>query len=418
MSPGSSIPDLEDVRRAVSARRDWGLSCLRELISVDSVAPDERACQEALANLLHAEGLKADLVPLEWGHLRDTNGYVESGLPLEGRPNLVVTQGGEGGSGRSLILNSHIDTEPWREEQHKWRVHPLSGEMLDGKLYGRGSVDAKGQLMAAFTAVLALRDIGYEPSARLIVESVVDEEPGGNGTLSLCAQGWSADAALVLEPPENHVAFGHRGILGLGVTVKGKAGHGGAQGSGDNAVLSASRLAPILGESLRGWDGEGDAIYSPPTINVGRIEGGYSIFTVPDACTIEVGVRYAPGTYNQVLKHIRDHLVKNGIGADWSRHDGPHCEVFVHYDAAEVSSDSMLVTSLCECVRLVDRTRGATVSPACCDARHFVNRFGVPAVTFGPGQLSVCHSVDEYLAVEQWLRAVDILALFISRWCQ
>jgi acetylornithine deacetylase len=339
-------------------------------------------------------------------------------LPLEGRPNLVVTVGGKRKSGRSLLLNSHIDTVPWRDEQHKWSVHPLSGDVHDGRVYGRGVVDAKGQVLAALMAVLALRDIGYEPGGWLIVESVVDEEPGGSGTLSMCAQGYAADAAIILEPTDCHVACGHRGVIGLRYTVEGTSGHGSVRSSGPNAIMAVSRLAPLINDALTGWMHEKDADYGPPSVNVGRIEGGDSIFSVPAACRIEIGVRYAPGTYHQVIRHISERL---GIGATRSGSlPGAHTEgeVFCHYDAAEVDAGSTLVDCLSKCTRHSELAAEPVVFPACCDARHFINRYGIPAVIFGAGSLDACHAVDECLPIWQWSKAIETLALFVTRWCR
>jgi acetylornithine deacetylase len=407
---GRALPTPPEIRRAVDARTGWAIEALRRLVAVDSVAPDERPCQEALATLLRAEGLPAQLVPLPEDSLPATPGFVDAGLPLAGRPNLVVELGSAGGSGRSLILNSHVDTVPWRDGAARWGSHPLGGEVRDGRLYGRGAVDAKGQIMAAALALLALRDLDYAPAGRLVLQSVVCEEPTGNGTLALCAQGWLADAAVVLEPTDNHVAYGHRGIVGLRFEVRGRAGHAAVPGSGANAILAAGRLAAALDGALTGWAGPSDAVYGRPVLNVGRIAGGEDIFTVPQACTVECGVRYAPGTYEAVLSHLEHYLGDLGDTA-------PPAAVFGHYDAAEVPAGSPPATTLLACVREVDSDRELVTFPAGCDARHFVNRYGVPAVVFGPGQLAAAHAVDESLPIGQWLRAGRALARFVTCWC-
>jgi acetylornithine deacetylase len=407
------------VRRAVDARTRWALDALRQLVAVDSVAPGEEACQELLAEILRTAGLPATLVPLPERELPQTDGYVDAGLPLTGRPNVVVALGpARPGSGRSLILNSHVDTVPWRDGAARWTSHPLSGAVRDGFLYGRGALDAKGQVMAAVLAVLALRDLGYEPAGRLVLQSVVCEEPTGNGTLALCAQGWLADAAVVLEPTDGHIAYGHRGIVGLRYDVAGRAGHGAAAGSGVNAVVAAGRLAAALDGALGGWSAPSDATYGRPVLNVGRIAGGDDIFTVPQACTVECGVRYAPGTYDAVLAHVAARLREGAPGPGSGPGGGfPEGTVFGHYDAAEVPPASPLATMLLACVREVTPDRRQVTFPAGCDARHFVNRYGVPAVVFGPGSLADAHAVDERLPIEPWVRASQALAGFVVRWC-
>ncbi|MCC7355470.1 MAG: M20 family metallopeptidase [Anaerolineae bacterium] len=410
-------PTLDAIKEAVSARYAWGLKALQRLIAVDIIAPKERACQEALAEILRAESLPVQLVSLNEGNLPSVEGFIDTGLPLADRPNLVVALEGTHAGGRSLILNSHIDTVAWQGGAEKWQAHPLSGAVRDGKIYGRGAVDAKGQVMAAVMAVLALRDLGYEPAGRLVVQSVVGEEPDGNGTLALCAQGWLAEAAIVLEPTDNQIAYGHRGVIDLRFRVEGRQGHAAVQSSDANAIVVASRLVEVLDGALADWSAPEDTSYGRPSLNVGRIEGGEDIFTVAQRCEIKCGVRYAPGTYQSVLGHIESHLLKEGPQHRLPMGDLLNMTTFAHHDAAETPPDSPLATTLLSCVHQVAPDRRLVTCPGGTDARHFINRYGVPAVIFGPGQLTVAHAVDEFLPVEQWLKAIQALALFIVRWC-
>jgi acetylornithine deacetylase len=409
-------PPSDRIRDAVVARRSWGLLRLRELMQIESVAPNEGPCQEALAAILRMEGLPVSLIPLDRGDLRNAEGFIDAGLPLSDRPNLVVSIGGESSGGRSLILNSHIDTVPPQIGEGQ-RPDAPPAEVPDGRVCGRGAVDAKGQIIAAIMAVLALRDLGYEPGGSLTIQSVVGEEPTGNGTLALCAQGWAADAAVVLEPTENHVAYAHRGIIGLRYLVRAQGGHASVTGSEANAILAASRVVPLLDRALSGWSDPSDAEYGPPSLNVGRIDGGESIFSVPAWCTIECGVRYAPATYEAVMAHMRDRLRQTDeYGA--MPVDLDDVTVFCHFDAAKIPSDSPVARGLLSSVRKVMPDRRLVVFPAGCDARHFVNRNRIPTVIFGPGELATAHAADESLDVDQWLAAVQALALFIAQWCR
>src|SRR5687768_13962498 len=97
------IPPVDEVADAVRGRQRWGIEALQTIIGIDSIAPKERRCQEALAELLRAEGLQVDRLPLDNGRLRQTVGFTESGLPLDNRPNLVTSIGGD--AGRSVIFN-------------------------------------------------------------------------------------------------------------------------------------------------------------------------------------------------------------------------------------------------------------------------------------------------------------------------
>jgi acetylornithine deacetylase/succinyl-diaminopimelate desuccinylase-like protein len=284
--------------------------------------------------------------------------------------------------------------------------------MRDGRIYGRGAVDAKGQIVTALMASIALRDIGYEPSGRLIVESVVCEEPTGDGTLALCSQGWLADAAIVLEPTQSKVCYGHRGIVGLRYGLKGISGHAGVLAGSKNTIVQVGNLAIQLAKSLDGWDSPTDEAYGPPSINIGTIHGGQDIFSTPYGCELECGVRYAPGTYEDILTYIKGKVEANEDGHLYQS------EVFSHYDAAEVPHASLLPKLLVECAAQAIPDITLATFPGGCDARHFTNRYGVPAVIFGPGDLKQAHRIDEYIDVMDLVKASQALALFITRWCE
>jgi len=411
-----SAPSLEELHKATLDRFDWGVKALQKLISIDSISPHERECQEALADMLRAEDLPVELLPLDDGALRAVDGFVDSGLPLENRPNLVTSYGGGSDGGRSLLLNGHIDTVPWLEQLDKWDFHPLSGEIRDGNLFGRGAMDDKGLIMAAVMAILVLKDLGYKPPGRVTLTSVVGEEPSGNGTLALCSQGVLADAAIVLEATNNQVVYGHRGIIGLCYRTHGEARHASVGSSQANPIVEAGRLAEILDQALEGWDDPSDKVYGPPSVNVGRITGGNDIFTTPQECRIEYGVRYAPGAYEKILDHIEKHI----------NHQAPEIlesfgniksDVFAHFDAAEINPEAPLVLSLLECIQIFEPGKKIAVFPAGCDARHLINRYNVPTVVFGPSQIQLAHAENEYLNLDQWKVAIQELALFITRWC-
>jgi acetylornithine deacetylase len=341
---------------------------------------------------------------------------VDTGLTLDRRPNLVIAWGEEEPGARSIVLNSHIDTVSWEEEAEKW-THPISGSIEDGHVWGRGAVDAKGQLMVALMAMTVLRDLGWTPRGRVVFQSVVDEEPGGNGTLALCEQGWHADAAIVLEPNNNQIAYGHRGIMGLRFSTLGSSGHGGVEGNEGNAVLGLPRLLEIVPHALDDWASPADEIYGPPALNLGHVEGGEDIFTRPASCALDVGVRYAPGTGELLRVKIEQYVQEqwDQRPVEGLRLDAP--ELCRHYDAAEIDPEVDFVQELQACLREVGEEGSLNTFPGGCDARHFVNRASVPAVVFGPGSLSAAHVPDEHLAIDQWLRAVEALALFLVRWC-
>ena len=124
------------------------------------------------------------------------------------------------GGGRSLILNGHIDTVTI-EPTDEWTQDPFGAHIADGLMYGRGTSDMKGGLMAGLLAMAYLIESGARLRGDVIVQSVVNEEHAGNGTLDLVRRGYAADAAIVLEPTNNAVCVSHPGGLYWQVTVPG-----------------------------------------------------------------------------------------------------------------------------------------------------------------------------------------------------
>ncbi|RPI30767.1 MAG: M20/M25/M40 family metallo-hydrolase, partial [Chloroflexota bacterium] len=223
------IPAHSDIQAAIRTRLDWGIEVLQQLIAVDSIAPNELECQRLLYKLLSSEGLATELHEMS-DLLRSLDGFHEDGLTLENRPNLVATYGGTKPGSQSLILNAHIDTVEWKTQVGSWKYLPLSGMIDNDCIYGRGALDDKGQIVMAAMAILALKDLAYCPPGKVILESVVGEEPSGNGTLALCSLGYTADAAINLEPTENHLHYGHRGVAGWRFHTYGRAEHGSVNG--------------------------------------------------------------------------------------------------------------------------------------------------------------------------------------------
>jgi acetylornithine deacetylase/succinyl-diaminopimelate desuccinylase-like protein len=218
-----------------------------------------------------------------------------------------------------------------------------------------------------------------------------------------------ADAAVVLEPTSNKVCFGHRGIVGLRYWFEGQSGHAAVSGGHENVIVQAGKLSIRLDKALEGWSSPSDAIYGLPTINVGWIHGGQDIFSTPFGCELHCGVRYAPGTFDDILQYINRNLEVQGGSIQAS--------IFSHYDAAEVPPGSPLPALLLNCAQKVFPEARMTTFPGGCDARHFINRYAVPAVIFGPGDLKRAHGIDEFIEVSEMVKASTILALLICQWC-
>ena len=254
------MPDLLADALDLAARNgERSVAALASLVQLPSLTGEEGAAQIEMTTALsglgaETETLEPDIAalfecfplvaqyPTHWQHdlilpyaeLPTHEALRQSGLQdvlnYRDRPNVVGTFRGSGG-GRSLILNGHIDTvtiEPIGE----WTRDPFGAEIEDGLMYGRGTSDMKGGLMAAISAMTYLIESGAVLRGDVILQSVVNEEHAGNGTLDLVRRGYRADAAIVLEPTNNAICVSHPGGLYWQVTVPGVVRSPGARWEG------------------------------------------------------------------------------------------------------------------------------------------------------------------------------------------
>jgi acetylornithine deacetylase len=415
----------------VEARRDFAIDFLRQMVNFDSSTIDhgfggrEQAIQEWLAERLGAWGFQTRLFEPDNEKME---GYPDfsRGHDYANRPNLVATLKGAGG-GRSLILNGHVDTMP-PGDQEKWSYDPWSGEIHGGDMYGLGVCDMKAGVAAMILAVRCLQEAGLDLKGDIMVQSVVDEEGGGNGTLACVVEGYKADAAIVTEPTRLHVQPATRGVLLLQVDVEGQATHACLKWGGINAIEKGVKVIQGMIELERLWLARRrNPLFPPPTITIGQIQGGLAGSQVPGECVLKFDVKYLPveiGADGQEMKVTGD-MVKEEVGDwiytlcagdPWLRHHLPALSWYQHCIPHYLDPQHPLVQMMREHAQGVVGRGIVSGFPAGCDARHLHNVAGIPTLVFGPGDLGYAHSIDERVGVEEFIQAIKILALTVYDW--
>ena len=245
-------PDPEDARilDAIAEEAGWMADVLQRLVRADTTLGNEEAGQVIVRDVLRDLDLDAVDVRMDEEALRAHPLASPFDWETDGKANVVATWAPGSGAtngGRSLILNGHIDVvspEPlsqWGERD------PFGGDHEDGWVYGRGAADMKCGLAAIFGAVRALRRLGLTPGAPVHVESVVEEECSGNGTLQTLLAGYTADAAVVAEPFGAAITTSQVGVLWFKVRITGVPGHAAEGRNATNAIeksLSVIQCAP------------------------------------------------------------------------------------------------------------------------------------------------------------------------------
>ena len=323
--------------------------------------------------------------------------------------------------GKTLMFNGHIDVMP-ADEVEEWTTPPFSPTIRDGKLYGRGTADMKGGLMAATMAVQLLQDAGIPFSGSVKITSVCDEEGGGNGSMQAIMSGQRADGVVVCEGTSDELILAHMGFVFFRVKFAGKACHSGAKQDGVSAIEKAIKVIQALNEKEHEWLLHYKHPLLPaPNLNVGLIHGGTAGSTVAEECMFEVCVHYLPNqmSHNQVVKEFQEVVERVAKSDAWLEEHLPEIKITQAGGGFEMEEHSFFVDSF---KRAYAEARGKDVkvvgSPAGCDSRLWRNIAECPTIQFGPGNLAQCHAVDEWLELEAYLQSILIYAELILDFCR
>jgi len=370
----------------------------RELVRIDSrnpslVAggPGEQQVAQALANVLDAWGFQVDVVDA-----------------APGRPNVVARIGKPGA--RTLMFNGHLDVvgidgmthDPWSAD--------ANGH--DGRLYGRGSSDMKAGVAAMCAA--AARAGQAELNGEIIIAAVADEEYESIGTRSLIERGVRADAAIVTEPTRLAIMPAHLGFVWADVTTHGRAAHGSRWDIGVDAI----RHAGILLAELDRMDDEElptrrHALLGRPSVHASLISGGTGMSTYPDSCTVRIERRTIPG---ESPESVRREL-ESACSRARSRQAKFRADVNVTFaqEPSDVSVDAPIVRALGRALDASGEEQRVEGMTAWTDAA-LLNAAGIPAICFGPGDISLAHAAEEWVSVSEIDRATNVLVRLVTEW--
>lgn len=420
-----TMPDADALARidaAVDAGRDAQLGTLRELVRFPSVLGREAEAQRYVAERFRALGLEVDLWQVRLEDIRELPGFSPVDWSYDEKINVVGVHRARQASGRSLVLNGHIDVVPPGPEA-SWTHPPFEPTEKDGRIYGRGAGDMKAGIAAFLHAFEAVRSAGYEPAADVALQSVVEEECTGNGALACLQRGYRADAAVIPEPFDLMVA--QVGVLWLHVTVQGRPTHVLEATAGADAI----RIAQELIEDLRGLEREMNLAEHRPeeyrdaehpiNFNVGRLEGGEWTSSVPAECRFSLRVGFFPGTSVEAMRHAVEERIRRFADRHPVLRGRPPELRYAGFQAegCRIDPGSDLMRALSDAHRAVHGAEAPTyASTATTDARLF-NLYGDTVATcYGPSARAI-HGIDESVDLDSLHRVTRVLARFLATWC-
>ena len=379
--------------------RDDLIRTLGDLVRINSINP----------TLVPGAPGEAEIAGFVARWLSDAGLEVRIDEPEAGRPSVEARLRGSGG-GRSLMLNAHMDTV-----DVAGMAEPFSGDIREGKLFGRGAYDMKGSLAACMAAAKAIARSQTPLRGDLVVAAVADEEYGSIGTAGLLRT-LRTDAAIVTEPTSLRICRAHKGYLWIEVEVLGRAAHGSRVDLGVDANLRMGRfLVALEGLERELRTRSPHPLVGPPSLHAALLEGGSGLSTYAARSVVRIERRTIPGeTEAGAVSEIEALLAA-------LRREDPSLQISLR---TFFSRDSFEIGPLAGIVQTLDAA-AKTVLPA--PPVHMGDTpwmdsaltagAGIETVVFGPHGTGA-HAAEEWVDVESVVQTANVLAATAGTWCR
>jgi len=383
------IVDLMNIEELIEKiDSDLIIELTKKLVSMDSQNPPGKTKHivEYLEKKSYELGFQTKIFPID-----------------DERYNIVIYYGkGE----RDIILSGHLDTVPSGDISN-WKYPPLQATEEDGLIYGRGSVDMKGGVASLLAVMELIKRSGITLKHRLVFVGTADEEVGMNGAFHLQKMGVmeKADCLIITEATNLKVGIAEKGPFWIRIKIKGKAAHGSMPEEGINAIegacLGINQIKKVLPEISH-------ELLGPSTLNIGIIQGGSKINVVPDECYIDCDFRLIPEidfqNFNKQISNLLKDLSKK------YPYSFSH-EILHSIPALSTKRDELIIKKLLkwskEITKFPSKPIGLTYGT---DAAALIPPKDIPFAIIGGGSTSVLHQANEFVPIDDLIKAAKIIA--------
>lgn len=424
-----AIPLDPGARRAIlaacDALREDSIRMLERLVRCPSTLGQEQSALEEMARIYEGLGLSPRRVPVVVEELKGHPGFSPALIPYEGRDNVVAVHRPRTATGRSLVLQGHVDVVPEGAED-EWTTPPFEPAIRGGRMYGRGAGDMKAGIISYVTAFRALREAGLQPAAEVQMHSVIEEECSGNGALACMLAMPKTDAVIIPEPGPGLPALysAEVGVVWAFVTVTGRPAHVRDKQAGVNAIEAATAIwsrfqdyeremnrAEHIHASFRG-------VNHPVNVNLGTFEGGEWNSSVATRARIGLRVGVMVGNTADAVRADIERIV------DAARGDPALKGAKVKVEFKGFHADPCVFDTSAPIVKLSQRNYAEVAGhdlrlyPATglTDGRFFQLYQNTPVACFGPDAQEI-HGIDESVGLDSMHDITRAIALTMAEWC-
>ena len=387
----------EDILRLSKQYENYTAENLSKVVKIKSLSKEEKEVNETVKDIMIEAGFDE--------------------VRIDGLGNVI----GRIGNGEKIIaIDGHIDTVDIGNIDN-WDFDPLGGEIKDGFVHGRGTVDQEGGPIAAITAGKILKEIGFPDNVTLLVTATVMEEDCDG----LCwkyiveEEKIKPDCVVITEPTNLNIYRGHRGRMEIAVSFYGVSAHGSAPERGKNAIYMASRAAleiEKLNERLAY-----DEFLGKGSVTISEFKSNSpSLCAVSDFARIHLDRRLTWGedkelALNQVREIVKDMNAKvELLNYSETAYTGLEYGMEKYYPTWKLEEDHPLVQKGVEAYSelfgekpLVDKwtfsTNGVTIN----------GYYGIPTIGFGPGNEVLAHAPNEKVPIDDLVKASAFYAMFV-----
>jgi len=358
------------------------------------------------------------------GHEEEIVKFIEKKMKALGYDEVIIDSMGNivgriGDGEKVIMFDSHVDTVEVNDEE-KWDIPPFSADIVDGSLYGRGSVDMKSGVAASIYAGAIAKKSGIDPGKAIYVScSVFEEDCDGENLKHIFKErDFKPNYMIICEPSDNKISLGHKGKAQISIKTHGISAHGSAPEKGMNAIYEMAeiiqRVEKMNAELMKQDSPRGTLVMS-------RISStGASLNAVPSECEVYLDRRMAPGETEDAVKKEMDQIIKDK-NATWEigtlyRKSWTGMDIIYKpfHLAWKIGLNHELTRA---CIAAYRENFGS--DPAEYDFWDFSTNavtpvsMGIPTIGFGPGEYKLAHMCNEHCKVNQIIDACNFYTRLI-----